>query len=118
MFDSLIKYLEINLELVKLDIKEIAAKLIVDVIKLLVIGFLISMAVIFFSIALSIWLGNISGSMTVGTSTVGALYVLGVVLLVAMRRKLRPVLEKIVAKYIPNNQKLIQELTENEKPQY
>lgn len=115
MFDSLIKYLEINLELVKLDVKEMTAKLIVDVIKLTVVGFLMSMGVIFLSVSLGIWLGELTGSLIWGTGIVGLLYVSVASIFVAVRKKLRPLFEKVVEKYIPNNQKLIDELTDDEK---
>lgn len=115
MFDSLIKYLEINLELVKLDVKEMTAKLIVDVIKLTVVGFLMSMGVIFLSVSLGIWLGELTGSLIWGTGIVGLLYVSAASIFVAVRKKLRPLFEKVVEKYIPNNQKLIDELTDDEK---
>ncbi|WP_448518062.1 phage holin family protein [Rhodoflexus sp.] len=118
MFDSIVKYLEINIELVKLDIKEIIAKLIVDIIKLAVVGFLLSMGLVFLSIALGLWLGELTGSSITGTAIVGSLYVLAAIIFVAVRKKLRLLFEKAVAKYIPDNQKLINELNEHEKAEY
>lgn len=119
MFDSLIKYLEINIELVKLDIKEMVAKMIVDVIKLVVVGFLSSMALIFLSIALGLWLGEMTGSMIQGLGIVGGLYLLSAAVFVVARKKLRMVFERVVSKYIPDNQQLINELTqEHEKSEH
>ncbi|MCS6967961.1 MAG: phage holin family protein [Cytophagales bacterium] len=117
MIETLIKYLEINLELVKLDVKEIAAKLIVDVVKLVFMGFLVSMGVVFLSIALSFWISQLTGSFIVGLSLVGAVYLLAAFIFMLVRRQLRPIFERIVAKYIPYNQKLIDELLNNEKAQ-
>jgi len=113
MFDSLIKYLEINIELVKLDIKEIIAKIIVDVIKLVVVGFLASMALIFLSIALGLWLSELTGSVIQGLGIVGGLYLGATAIFIAFRNKLRVAFNKAVSKYIPDNQQLINELMQS-----
>lgn len=115
MFDSLIKYLEINIELIKLDVKEMVAKMIVDVIKLIVVGFLASMALIFLSVSLGLWLGEATGSMIQGLGIVGGLYLMAAVVFVAARKKLRMAFQRVVSKYIPDNQQLINELTQKDE---
>lgn len=115
MFDSIVKYLEINIELVKLDVKEMAAKLIVDIIKIIVAGFLLSMGIVFLSIALGLWLSQLTGSMIAGASAIGGLYLLAATIFIVIRKKLRGLFEKAVSKYIPYNQSLINELAEDEK---
>jgi len=119
MFDNIVKFIEINLEIVKLDIKETIATSIVNLIKLLVGGFFVTLALIFASIALALFLGGWLASQALGFGAVALLYLAGFGIFRLFQNKLKNAFREMVQKQIPENTQLLNELSapdQDERP--
>ena len=80
MLDSLVKYLEVNVELIKLDTKETAVRVIAKMMKAIIMMILGSFTLLFISLACAFYLDTILGSRFYGFSVVALFYLLLIVI--------------------------------------
>ncbi|MCU0450638.1 MAG: phage holin family protein [Bernardetiaceae bacterium] len=113
MFENLIKFLEINIEIVKLDVREMMAKAMVQLIQLLVAAFFVGLALVFASTALALLIGHWWGP-AAGFGVVAGLYALGFGIFRLYLARLKTYLREVVQKQIPENTRLLNELNADE----
>jgi Zn-dependent protease with chaperone function len=101
MFDSLIKYLEVNLELVKLDAKETAVRIIAKMMKAVALMILGSFTLLFTSLAFAFYLDKIIGSSFYGFFIVGLFYLLLLLIFWGFRKKITQKIQESIDVEIP-----------------
>lgn len=101
MLDSLIKYLEVNLELVKLDAKETAVRIIAKMMKAVILMIFGSFTLLFTSLALAFYLDKVLGSEFYGFFIVGLFYLLLLIVFWAFRRRITQKIQESIDVEIP-----------------
>jgi uncharacterized BrkB/YihY/UPF0761 family membrane protein len=101
MLDSLVKYLEVNLELIKLDTKETAVRIIAKMMKAIVMMILGAFTLLFISLAFAYYLDTILGSAFYGFFVVGLFYLLLFVLFWLFRKKISAKIRESIDEEIP-----------------
>ena len=92
MLDKLIKYVEINIELFKLDLKEGIVRVIAKIIRFMLTLILLSFMLLFVSLGLALYLNQALQSQFYGFMLVGGAYAVLFVVFWLMRYK---VIEKV-----------------------
>jgi Putative Actinobacterial Holin-X, holin superfamily III len=113
MFENLIKFLEINIEIVKLDVREMVAKAVVQLIQWLMAAFFVGLALVFASAALALLIGHWWGP-PAGFGVVAGLYALGFGIFRLYLGRLKTYFREVVQKQIPVNTRLLNELNADE----
>jgi hypothetical protein len=119
MLDNIVKFIEINLEIVKLDVREIIASSMVNLIKLLVGGFFLLLALVFASTALAFFLSGLLASHALGFGLVAVGYLAGFGVFRLFQARLKSYFRAVVQRQIPENTQLLKELAApepDEKP--
>lgn len=101
MLDSLVKYLEVNVELIKLDAKETAVRIISKMMKAIVMMILGSFTLLFISLACAFYLDTIFGSPFYGFFVVGLFYLLLFVVFWLGRKKIIRKIQESIDVEIP-----------------
>jgi hypothetical protein len=109
MLDQLIRFLEINIELVKIEVKNTVSQLLAEFVKLVVGLFFLAMLLVFGSIALALYLGELLSNQPVGFLLISVLYVLLFGSFLAYQRKIKQTIKESIDEEIPDNTDLLKE---------
>lgn len=101
MLDNLVKYLEVNIELIKLDTKETAVRIIAKMMKAIVMMILGSFTLLFISLALAFYLDSLLGSAFHGFFIIGLFYLLLLVGFWLSRKRINRKIQESIDVEIP-----------------
>lgn len=87
MFDTLKKYIENRIQLVKLELVGILSNLAVKMISSLILLFISMFILIMLSISLSFWISSLLGSYALGFASVGVIYLLILIVYIVFIKK-------------------------------
>ncbi len=101
MLDNLVKYLEVNVELIKLDTKETLIRIIAKMMKAIVMMILGSFTLLFISLALAFYLDKLLGSAFYGFFIVGLFYLMLFVIFWLSHKKITKKIQESIDVEIP-----------------
>jgi Zn-dependent protease with chaperone function len=101
MLDNLIKYLEVNLEIVKLDAKEVMVRIISKMMKAILMMILGSFTLLFVSLAFAFYIDSLLGSSFHGFFIVGLFYLMLFFIFWLLRKKITRNIQESIDVEIP-----------------
>ena len=87
MFDTLKKYIENRMQLVKLELVGVLSNLAVKMISSLILLFISMFILIMLSISLSFWISSLLGSYVMGFASVGVIYLFMLIVYIVFFKK-------------------------------
>jgi Zn-dependent protease with chaperone function len=101
MLDNIIKYIEVNLEIAKLEAKEVMVRLIAKMMKAVLMIILGSFTILFVSLAFAFYLDTLLGSAFYGFFIIGLFYLSLFFIFWLLRKKITNSIQKSIDVEIP-----------------